>query len=167
MLCPTCHHENRAGSHSCEECLTMFDESPEELLTLERTSLADPVDIVARDGSPRIDEGASLKLAVDRMAQASTGCVLVTDPTGQLVGILSERDILNKVVGRSLDLDDEPVWRYMTHAPDTVAGDAPLTRALQHMLIGGYRHLPLVDEDGRPTGIVSSRDIVDHVADQL
>ncbi len=105
--------------------------------------------------------------AIDVMCSAPVGCVLVTDLEGQLTGILSERDILNKIVGQDIDLNAETVQRYMTHCPDTVHASAPLAKALQRMLVGGYRHLPLVDSEGRPTGIVSSSDIVDHVAASL
>jgi CBS domain-containing protein len=168
MQCRTCHHENRTGATQCEECLTPFLVGAlDDLPPLEHTSLSDPVDVVARRDQSCIDEETPMRTAIDEIAGSTIGCVLVTDADGRLTGILSERDLLNKVIGLGVDLDAEPVRRYMTPGPDTVRADAPLSKALQHMLIGGYRHLPLVDSKGCPTGVVSSRDIVDHVASSL
>ena len=48
----------------------------------------------------------------------------------------------------------------MTSAPVTVSQDDSIAYALHAMDLGGYRHLPVVDEDGRPTGIISVRDIL-------
>ena len=168
MECPICEHENRPGAYQCELCLMSFHTGATPLDDdTQHSALCDAVDTVAQPDSPCLNEGASLQEVVQILATGSADCVLVTDPAGQLTGILSERDILNKVAGLGVDLESALVEHYMTPCPDTVSPDASLTRALQRMQIGGFRHLPLVDALGRPTGIVTSRDIVDHVAASL
>jgi CBS domain-containing protein len=92
------------------------------------------------------------------------GCVLVTAADGSLVGILTERDLLQTVAGHGLDLDQCAVQDYMTEVPETSRADHPLGYAIQRMIISDLRYLPLVDETGRPVGIASSRDIINYMA---
>lgn len=91
------------------------------------------------------------------MNDAHIGCVLVTEGD-RLVGIITERDILRKVVGQ-LDLDS-PVERIMTTNPETVGMDDGIAYVLNKMHVGGYRHIPVLDRQGRPVGVVSMRDFV-------
>jgi CBS domain-containing protein len=98
------------------------------------------------------------------MRERKIGCLLVTDPEGKLCGIFTERDLLYKVAGKVDDLAAHPVSRYMTHDPEVTQGDRLLASALQRMMVGDLRHMPLVDEECRPEKILSSRDIIDYVA---
>lgn len=99
----------------------------------------------------------SLREAIAAMNAVKAGCVLTTQDQ-RLVGILTERDVLREVVDK-LDLD-EPVSAVMTPDPETVRMDDGIALALNKMHVGGYRHIPVVDESGHPTGIVSVRDVV-------
>ena len=54
----------------------------------------------------------------------------------------------------------------MTAAPETIAHDAPIAFALHKMDIGGYRHIPVLT-DGKPTGVISVRDILRYIAEDL
>ncbi|PWB79411.1 MAG: CBS domain-containing protein [Candidatus Methylomirabilota bacterium] len=93
----------------------------------------------------------------ETMNNARVGCVLVMEGE-RLIGIFTERDILKKVVGQ-LDLDS-PIKTIMTPSPETVGIDDGIAYALNKMHIGGYRHIPVLDGQGRPVGVVSMRDIV-------
>ncbi len=99
----------------------------------------------------------TVRVATTAMNDAHVGCVLVTEGD-RLIGILTERDILKKVVGQ-LDLDS-PVGQIMTPNPETVGMDDGIAYALNKMHIGGYRHIPVLDRQGRPVGVVSIRDVV-------
>lgn len=83
----------------------------------------------------------------------------------RLVGILTERDILKKVIGQ-LDLDS-PVGEIMTPNPETVGMDDGIAYALNKMHIGGYRHIPVLDRQDRPVGVVSMRDVVKFIVSQF
>jgi CBS domain-containing protein len=98
------------------------------------------------------------------MRERRIGCLLVMDREGKLSGIFTERDLLYRVVVKVEDLAAHPVSRYMTHDPEVIRGDQLLASALQRMMVGDLRHLPLVDNEGRPEKILSSRDIIDYVA---
>jgi CBS domain-containing protein len=108
---------------------------------------------------------ARLQQVVEILQERHIGCVLLVGGDGTLAGIFTERDLLNKVAGRRLDWQKERVADYMTHAPETLRPDDRIAWALNLMHIGGYRHVPLTDEAGRPLGVVSVKDIVDFIVD--
>ena len=81
---------------------------------------------------------------------------------GKLVGILSERDLLVKVVGHHSDFSKLAVEPFMTPNPETVSTKDTLAFALHKMDGGGYRHLPVL-KDGKPHGVISVRDMLRHI----
>jgi CBS domain-containing protein len=101
---------------------------------------------------------ATVREAARLMAARNIGSVLVTTREGQLEGILTERDILCRIVAPGRDPDHTWLHEVMTKDPDTIGPDAPAIEALRRMRDGGYRHLPVVDNGGRLVGIVSRRD---------
>jgi CBS domain-containing protein len=107
---------------------------------------------------------ASVRSAIACMNQHSAGCVLVEDQ-GRLVGIFTERDVLTKIVGTNHDIDRMTVETVMTPDPEALRPDDRVTYALNKMSVGGFRHIPLVDEQGHPVGMVSMRNVVDYMVD--
>jgi len=105
--------------------------------------------------------GAPLADAVRLMRDNRVGCVLVVDGA-YLVGIVTERDLLMKLHGADLD---RPVDDLMTRDPETLHPDDPIAFALNLMSDGGFRHVPLVDPQRRPVGIVSVKDVVNYLVD--
>ena len=101
----------------------------------------------------------TVQQAIETMQQQRIGCLLVVDQ-GRLVGIFTERDVLMKTAARSLDIAHTPVEELMTTNPECLGLDDEIVYALNQMSVGGYRHIPLVDSEGRPTGVVSMRDLV-------
>jgi CBS domain-containing protein len=113
-----------------------------------------------------IDPSASLRAAVEEMNEHSVGCVLVVDATsGRLVGVLTERDLLTRVIPQQRDIDATKVKELMTADPECLTLDDGIAYALNKMSVGGFRHIPLVDAEGRPTGVVSMRNVVDFIVD--
>ena len=100
------------------------------------------------------------------MRAGSCGAVLVTDDQGRLQGIFSERDVLRKV-GRDKLAMDRLVSELMTPDPRTTSTTNTVSDALEAMRDGDFRHLPIVDDDGAPTGILSVRDILVWVAEHF
>ncbi len=109
-----------------------------------------------------ISESATLGYALQVLIDQEIGAVLVTNQIGLLVGILTERDYLNKVVGIHEDFCRLALAGIMTPNPETVEMTDSLAYALQKMDGGSYRHLPVVEE-GRPVGIVLVRDVIRYV----
>jgi CBS domain-containing protein len=97
--------------------------------------------------------------AAKLMAAKNTGAVMVVDDDC-LVGIVTERDVVFRVVAKGLDARVTRLADVMTRSPHTVGPDKPFGYALLIMQEQGFRHLPVV-EDGKPVGIVSSRSAMD------
>jgi CBS domain-containing protein len=113
-----------------------------------------------------VPPGTTIGEAARIMKEHRVGCVLVEE-RGKLLGIFTERDILTKLVGTGYDPAKVQVDGVMTRNPETLTPDDPIAFALQRMSVGGFRHLPLVDRDGRPVGILSVKDIVDYLAEHF
>ncbi|GAC1603229.1 MAG: hypothetical protein NVS4B10_15700 [Myxococcales bacterium] len=108
---------------------------------------------------------ATLQQAIETLQREHIGCVLVVDEGGKLSGIFTERDLLSRVAGRRLDWGRERVGDYMTRDPESLRPDDRIAWALNLMSMGGYRHVPLTDAQGRPAGVVSIKDIVALIVD--
>jgi CBS domain-containing protein len=96
--------------------------------------------------------------AAAAMSSARVGSVLVLEE-GALVGIFTERDILSAFERTRADpARVSPVSKGMTWNPLTIGPDATVGEAMDRMLDGGFRHLPVMD-GGTLVGIVSMRDL--------
>lgn len=94
------------------------------------------------------------------------GCVVVEDAQGHLVGIFSERDYVLKVYEVPGE-GSTPIERYMTKDPVTVSLDDTLAYALTLMSEGGFRHLPVVDDEQRALGVISVKDVIDNIVSKI
>lgn len=112
-----------------------------------------------------VPQEATLLTVLETLKERHIGCVLVTGGQGRLVGIFTERDLMTRVPLRSPGWADECVQGYMTPEPEALRPDDSIAWALKLMHVGGYRHVPLTDEEGRPVGVVSIKDIVDYIVD--
>ena len=166
MKCPFCGYENLPGADACENCGTSLtrDDVPQAGTEVERSLMEDPVECLQPISPLRVDLQTSLEEAIQMMRNHGIGCVLITDADGKLSGILTERDLLQKAAGKSLDLAQCLVRDYMSPAPESSKPGHPLGYALHRMIVSDIRYLPIVDSSGRPAGIVSSRDIVAYMA---
>jgi CBS domain-containing protein len=107
-----------------------------------------------------VEEGVSVRDASKVMVDHNRGSVVVTRK-GETVGLLTERDILTRVVAKSLDPGSTKVKDVMTTSPVTIEGDKPLRQAVDLMNRKGVRRM-LVTEKGKIVGIFTLRDIVRH-----
>lgn len=99
----------------------------------------------------------TVRAACCLMAEKRIGALLVLDEQ-RIAGIFTERDALNKVLAGHLDPDTTSVGSVMVADPQTIRADKPLAYALHMMAEGGFRHVPVVDEQGVALGMVSARD---------
>jgi CBS domain-containing protein len=105
---------------------------------------------------------ATVRQAIEAMQQRHIGYVLVVEQD-RVLGIFTERDVLTKVAGRDVDIDRVQVEKLMTPNPECLGVEDELVYALNQMSLGGYRHIPLLDDAGHPTGVVAMRHIVDYL----
>lgn len=102
------------------------------------------------------DPTATVGDAATIMASRHVGSALVLDGE-TLCGIFTERDIV-RALSQDFDAPGHPIVHWMTRDPTTVEPDTAVEDALERMLAGGFRHLPVVEE-GRVVGMVSIRDL--------
>jgi CBS domain-containing protein len=112
-------------------------------------------DLMTRDVLT-IDPADSLGEAAEKMIDRSVGALVVSD-FGNIIGILTERDILRAAAHRTSSAETR-VRQWMTPEVITVPPSMPAGEAAKTMLERNFRHLPVV-ENGRPVGIVSMRDL--------
>ncbi len=169
IVCPYCDASVIKGADACAQCgqalsdldLPDFASEVERCLTSEpvqHLSHARPVTTV----SPDTAVGQVLQMLADQ----AIGCVVVTD-NERVVGIFSERDALLKLNAEVDELADLPVSQFMTTAPQVLEEDANIAFAVQRMDLGGYRHVPIVDEQQQPVALISVRDILKYLTGKM
>jgi CBS domain-containing protein len=110
---------------------------------------------------PELIEAApedTLGEVAERMTEVNVGAVIVKD-YGRLIGILTERDMLKAMASR-VHTSEARVRQWMTADPITAPAEMDVEEAARIMLDNGFRHLPVVDEGGQVTGVVSLRRVV-------
>jgi CBS domain-containing protein len=112
-----------------------------------------------------VRESASVKDVVAAMVSRRQAGVLIVGDGGRLVGIFTERDVLMRVVGQGLDAARTRVGDVMTRDPQALGLRDRVAHALHSMAVAGYRTIPIVDEAGRPTGVVTATDVIRWLAD--
>jgi CBS domain-containing protein len=106
--------------------------------------------------------------AMRLMQREHRGCVVVTEdgsPSSPLLGIFTERDVLYRIVDRGKNPATLPLDAVMTSDPEVLPVSGTIAHALNKMSVGGFRHVPVVDEQHRPVFVVSVRDIVEFLVE--
>ena len=127
--------------------------------------LQEPISVVATRAPLIFAQSASTSSAMRAMQSEHSGVVLVTPgwkcAQTPLVGIFTERDILLRVINRGRNPAETPLSEIMSDRLEVLQSDARLAWVLNMMSVGGFRHVPLVNSQGLPVGVVSVRDIVE------
>jgi CBS domain-containing protein len=164
MICPNCGFDNVPGSEFCQDCmqdLTQLDQ-PAAHDRVERSLMEETVAALKPRTPVTLPPTATVGEAIRTMLLRDVGALLIVDGDGKLLGVFSERDLLTKVAEQEPDYARQPVMKYVTPNPETVGPDATLAFVLHKMDGGGYRHVPVL-KDGRPTGMISVRDMLRHI----
>jgi len=111
-----------------------------------------------------IELGTCLENVLENMQKTNNNCVL-TLSNERLNGILTERDILLKVTGKGYDLQLTTIDEFITPNPEYVSPENPLAYALNKMYVGGFRNVPVVNDEMYPIGIISISDVISIIAD--
>lgn len=124
--------------------------------------------ILARKGRSvtSVAPHATLRDVVDILADQHIGALIVTDPSGAMLGIVSERDVVRAIAKSGPDTLDNPVSHYMTTDVVTAREQDSVTDIAQKMSTGRFRHMPVVS-DGRVVGMVSTGDAIKYRLEQM
>jgi CBS domain-containing protein len=124
---------------------------------------ADSVSLMETDDYICIEPSTPLFKAIQIMKQDEGGCAIVCAADRSVVGMFTERDLLNKVVGEAVD-ENAPVSNWMSPVVETLTPDATIGDAVALMNDKGYRNIPLV-KGGKLVGSISVFDIIRYLAE--
>jgi CBS domain-containing protein len=110
----------------------------------------------------RADE--SVWLAAERMHQRVVGALVVVNEIRQPMGIVTDRDLVERVLTKRRDVDETLVGEVMTTDLETIDESASLETAMTKMRQGQFRRLPIVDNEGRLTGLICLDDVLMYFA---
>jgi len=127
------------------------------------THLTDPLRVLNPAPAVVIGPDASVEDAVALMKEARSGCVLVVEDH-RVAGIFTERDLLMRVVSEGAAPAATAMRDVMTRDPECLSPEDTIGFALHKMSVGAYRHLPIVDAEGKPAGIVTQQSGVRYLA---
>lgn len=163
-ICPFCGAENIQGSDLCDQCqhsLTTVD-VPVPATPVEKGLLRDRIEALQPKKPATVSPDTPIAEVLKKMVAQGIGCVLVTDAENRVLGIFSERDALLKLNIDAAKLASRPVSTVMTADPATLNIHDKIAYALQRMNVGGFRHLPILD-NGQLVGVISIRDILGYL----
>ncbi|QEG01805.1 inosine 5'-monophosphate dehydrogenase [Stieleria maiorica] len=123
---------------------------------LERALAEDAVAEIDAKPYLQISPYATVQEAVEMLHDSGAASLLVVD-SDRLVGIFTERDVLEKVVERYPRICSRPVEEFMTRDPTIVYQSDPSAAAAAAIAVAGHRHVPVLDMDERIQGIISPR----------
>jgi CBS domain-containing protein len=165
IRCPVCGHENYAGEDACEACgadLRAMD-VPQDAIDFHGRLLGEHLEALGIERPPTVVAGTSAKAAIARMKDDGLECLLVVDGD-RLRGIVTYQDAILKLQGRALE--GMVVDALMTPDPVVLRHDDTTAVALHKMAVGGFRHIPIV-EDGRLLGLIQARNLFGHLLEVI
>jgi CBS domain-containing protein len=159
----TRRRELGADPNISDDALTAAGRVPAEQLEREREAIMTVSTILGEKGREvvTIEPGANLAAAAKLLAEKRIGAVLVLGADRRLVGIMSERDIVQALAARGVAAFDEPVSQTMTRKVETCNESETIGSIMERMTNGKFRHVPVI-EQGRLVGIISIGDVVKH-----
>ena len=165
MICPSCGFDNLIGNEVCDNCGADLGghDIPQPAISFQGRLLGEHLHDLEASAPIVVAPETSLDAVVETMHRQEADCVLVLSGE-RLVGIFTDRDAVLKAAGS--DLASLRIGDLMTPDPVVLRHDDPIAVAIHKMAVGGFRHIPIV-EDGRPTGVVTARDVFAHLARAL
>ena len=169
MICPSCGHDNFEGMDRCENCM----KSLRDLDVPRADATRGLVRSVMEDNLSHLDQMETLTVRPEeparevarRMRDAQTGCALVLDDQGKLVGIFTEHDVLNKLISAEGEAQDVSVSQLMSGNPESLHESDSVAAALNKMAMGRYRHVPIARDDGSYS-VASIKSVLKYIAQE-
>lgn len=108
----------------------------------------------------------TMQEAATLLADKGIGALIVTGGGGEVLGVLSERDIMRAIGHHGAGALQDPVSKHMTVKVATASMDELIESVMERMTNGRFRHLPVL-ENGRLAGVISIGDVVKNRLDGL
>ncbi|MBK26420.1 MAG: hypothetical protein CME70_20640 [Halobacteriovorax sp.] len=145
-----------------------YSETMEDDSSLHQNYFLTPFERIPSSKLVKIDKSTTIKEAWTAIVEQKTEALVITDYGTKLVGILTPRDLIIKVLTQKGNVDlKSPVTEYMTSAPHSLMYKHPIGYGVNHFLKYGYKHMIVVDEDRIPLKVVSLLEIFSHLIDKV
>jgi CBS domain-containing protein len=157
------HWEATKSIHAFTEefnySVTMADDS-----NLHQNYFLTPFERIPTGALVKIDEDAKLKTAWELVLDQECENLIITKYGTKLVGILTLKDLINKVLVREGEVDiNQPIKNFMTANPHSLMYKHPIGYAINHFKKFNYHHMIVVDEDRMPLKVVTLLEIFAHL----
>ena len=164
LVCVECGFSNELEHSECEACGSSLYPTRQAgtFAQYDDHLLSDLVEVLAPGRPLLVEAGTSVADAIALMRERRSGYVLVT-AAGQVEGIFTERDLVERVIAAGHTPRTVAVERMMTRDPVVLRRDDTLAVAINKMVLGSFRHIPLVDAAGHIDGVVSAQEILEHL----
>jgi CBS domain-containing protein len=164
LVCADCGFTNEVEQAECEACGTSLYRTQQAgaLARYDDPLLSDLVDVLASSSPLLVAAGTSVADAIALMRERRTGYVLVAE-AGQISGIFTGHDLLERVTAAGHAPRAVAIEQVMTRDPVVLRHDDTLAVAIHKMVMGSFRHIPLVDADGRIDGVLSAHQVLEHL----
>lgn len=129
--------------------------------------LATPIsEVVGRRPAVAVPPDAPVEKALALMRAKKVSAVVVVErkKAKRVVGVFTERDLVNRALP-ARGWAKAKVEKFMTPAPETLRAKDPVAYALNKMSVGRFRHVPLVDAQGRPAGMITAGDLLEYLVE--
>ena len=120
-----------------------------------------------KDAVLTMEPGAMVATAVEVMSAKNYGAVVIVSPDQKPIGIVTERDFMRRLLAKGLDPAVTPLRDIMTSDLKVAKPEDELLDWLRQMSNDRFRHVPVVDEDGRVLTIMSQGDFVSYTWPEL
>ncbi len=164
MKCPSCGFDNLAGADHCGQCLHSLMQrdlpQPKQRETLQKVIMTAPVSEVLEGQTLLIANTTDTVQKIVKTLQKEGQSAVLVYKKKKIVGIVSQRDILYKVAATHKDLSKVKAEEIMTPNPECVKVRAPIAYVVNKMAMGGFRHVPVLDEDGTPLAILTIKHVL-------
>ena len=164
MICPSCSHDNIEGLDRCEECMTSLlklDVPQAEREGMASSVMEDDISQLDQEFLSVAPDTSALEV-IQQMKAAGLGCALVLEG-GNLVGIFTERDLLNRLTGKDAVSNQTAVRELMSANPEILSERDSIATAVNKMSMGRYRHIPIRKADGSHS-VISIKHVLKYIA---
>ncbi len=147
---------------------SVFESPPRREAKFDTALLREPVGALPVKTALTVSPETTVTEAMRRMQDEHSGYVIVTDDgtdRSKLIGIFTERDVLFRIVDRGRNPAALPIGEVMTPNPECLSIRSAVAYALNMMAVGGFRHVPVVDDEHRPAFVISVRNVVEFLVE--
>jgi CBS domain-containing protein len=111
--------------------------------------------------------GEIVSVVAERMHQRAVGSLVIVSDDSEPVGMITDRDLVARVLAKGLNATETVVRDVMTTSPTTISENGAIESALALMRTGAFRRLPVVDGNHKLVGLISLDDILMRLAEEF